>query len=175
MRRRDVAAGILGAIGAGVQLGTAVGQVPDNTPVDVNQFMERMADEAVRRIVYIDVDFVHSWRVALAPRGYENKDNWEAMAAENLNYVANALRDNVRNVIATAGDDIVAYDKIALSVYEDNKGSFGEFMGAIGINTTGKVADRLTRSLHDFALLNAAVYRSGVTDQAKHSYFWPLC
>lgn len=175
MKRRHFIMSSVGVLAATTLANRSLAQNVEVEPIDVPKFAEKLTDPQAIGIIFTDVSFVQSWRVQLAPRGYENSGDWGERARANRTAVWERLQAGAPALVAANQDAITQYDKVASAVYQDNKQKFVEFLGAIGLMADGQAAIRIILSLRDYALLNATVFGSEVEGQAKESFYFPFC
>jgi len=87
--------------------GLATSQDLSIGPLDTTEFAAKFEAPGTLNRVFADVAFIQSWRVELAPRGYESQGNWGARATENRIAVRELLgKGNVVAAIQTAAGPI---------------------------------------------------------------------
>lgn len=162
-------AGLAAIAGSVAALAQTVG-----SPLDLNAFAKSISDPSVLEQVFTDVEFIHTWREQLSPRGYEKSD-WVRAAKANRAEVWTFLKDKSAPGILAQQDAIYSYEKTGLAAFEKNGGDFSNFLKQIGVEPSGLAATRILSSLRAYALLNAATFGSAVDAKAKDSFFWPFC
>ncbi|QGU20662.1 hypothetical protein MCHK_08970 [Mesorhizobium huakuii 7653R] len=168
---------LLSAIGIAAALGSssALAQIAIGQPLDVDTFAKSVFEPNVLGGIFTDVEFVHSWRTQLAPRGYEKGGDWEQRATANRGEVWRYLQDKSTLGILTQADALLSYEKTGLSVFENSKQAFEGFLKQIGVDPSGLAGVRIVTSLRAYSLLNAAAFGNDVESKAKESFFWPFC
>ncbi|MER9414769.1 hypothetical protein NKI95_02090 [Mesorhizobium sp. M0306] len=174
MDRRGLLLSAIG-IAAAVSSSPAVGQTQIREPLDLDAFAKSIFEPKVLGNIFVDVEFVHSWRTQVAPRGYESSAEWEQRATANRGEVWKYLQDKSVQGILTRSDALFSYEKTGLSVFEKSKDDFDRFLMQIGVEPSGLSAHRILTSLRAYSLLNAAAFGDDVTSKAQESFFWPFC
>lgn len=178
MDRRDFFLTLLAAAALAESSIEAAAQAFDGNPVDGQALAKSFADPAALDRVMLDVAYVHSWRVELAPRGYEAENDWKQLAAANRQLIWQNLSDGrAAQGIARAFETGMAQDFEAqmLKSFEEQKGAFYDFLESFGLSSDSKGAARIVQSLRDYGLLNVAALGDGAGEAAKHSFYWPFC
>lgn len=154
---------------------TALAQTAIGEPLDVDTFAKSVFQPNVLSSIFTDVEFVHTWRVELAPRQYEKGGEWEQRATANRREVWRYLQAKSASGILAQADALLSYEKTGLSVFEKSKEEFEGFLKQIGVDPSGLAGVRIVTSLRAYSLLNAATFGKDVDSKAKESFFWPFC
>ncbi|RUW70901.1 MULTISPECIES: hypothetical protein [unclassified Mesorhizobium] len=153
---------------------SALAQGTIDQPLDLDAFAATVVQPQILDEIFTDVEFVHSWRTKINPRGYE-KGDWQQHAATNRREVWQFIQSNSSVGIVSQADAIYSYEKTGLTAYHDNRAPFQAFLKQIGIDPSGQAGVRIAESLRSYSLLNAAAFGQAVSNKAKESFFWPFC